>query len=131
MAKPRAGMTKQKLKAADLLGRGDMTDRAICEQVGISVVTLWHWEKQDDFITAVLAASDRHLAGYVPKARGVLMKQAEDDKLPWLAHNAANSILREHVSSRGTQAQQVIVTFGDSAVTPGVPAVDEVSLDEE
>ena len=131
MAKPRAGMTKQKLDTAELLGRGDMTDQAICEQIGIGTTTLWRWERENDFLDAILAASDRYLASIVPKARGVLVKQANDDKLPWLAHNAANSLLREHVSSKGTQAQQIVVTFGDAALNPGVPAIDEVDLPED
>ena len=110
MPTPKKGMTKQKLETAELLGRGDMTDVAICEKMGICVATLWKWERDDEFVQAILTASDKYLASIVPKARGKLAGQMADDK--WLGQSAANSLLREHQANKGMGAQQIVVTFG-------------------
>lgn len=127
MPTPKKGMTKQKLETAELLGRGDMTDVAICEKIGICVATLWKWERDDEFVQAILSASDRYLASIVPKARGKLSQQmGEDGK--WLGQSAANSLLREHQANKGMGAQQIVVTFG--GIEPGQVSNVDTKLPE-
>lgn len=118
MGRPKDGMTKRKLEAAEWLGQG-MEDEEVVERLGIHRTTLWRWQQEDIFCDAVALASYRFLMRTVPQARQLLKSQMRDDNR-WLAQNAANSILRERGAVEGNAAQQVVVSFMTDVV-PGMP----------
>lgn len=118
MGRPKDGMTKRKLEAAEWIGQG-MEDEEVVERLGIHRTTLWRWQQEDIFCDAVALASYRFLMRTVPQARQLLKSQMRDDNR-WLAQNAANSILRERGAVEGNAAQQVMVSFMTDVV-PGMP----------
>ena len=126
MARPRDGMTPRKLEAAEWLGQG-IEEAEVIEKLNINRTTLWRWQREDIFCDAVALASHRYLMQTVPKARRLLKDQMGNEN-DWLAHHAANSVLRERGLVEGNAAAQVLVTFSAADVVPGMP--DDVSLDE-
>ena len=118
MARPKDGMTKRKLAAAELLGQG-LENSEVMAELNIPKTTLWRWQQEDIFCDAVALASHRFLMRTVPQARQLLKGQMRDDNR-WLAQNAANSILRERGAVEGSAAQQVVVSFM-ADVVPGMP----------
>lgn len=121
------GMTARKIEAAELLGIGEMSDEAIAEKVGVNRSALSKWKRDDEFISAVLSASDRYLASVVPDARRKLVGQMKEDG-KWLGQSAANSLLREHQANKGMGAQQVIVSF--NGIMPGQVSNVDTELPE-
>lgn len=118
MGRPKDGMTKRKLAAAELLGQG-LENSEVMAELNIPKTTLWRWQQEDIFCDAVALASYRFLMRTVPQARQLLKSQMRDDNR-WLAQNAANSILRERGAVEGNAAQQVVVSFM-ADVVPGMP----------
>jgi hypothetical protein len=111
------------LKAADLFADG-LRHKEIAQEIGVHFDTVYRWMRNDVFVDAVLAASDRKLALSVPRARNLLDEQI-DDEIGWLAQGAANSLLSERQAVKGDPSMQVVVSFSLDDTEPGMPEDDD------
>ena len=127
MARPKAGMTPKKIKAAVLLGQG-VKSKEVLSRLSISHDTLSRRTEEDEFVQHVLKESDRQLAMAVPAARAVVTGQLDDDN-GWLAQGAARIIMQEQREVAGDGAQQIIIHFAEDDTAPGMPINDAEARD--
>lgn len=125
MAKPKAGITKNKQIAAQMLADGFNLEQ-ISAQLGITAQAIGQWKRDDEFLDLADSLSKKNVVAMALKARQVLGKHMED-KGAWVSMNAATNLLREYQTVKGIGSQSVIVTFG--GIEPG--QVSNVDTDLE
>lgn len=126
MAKPKAGMTEKKIKAAEMLVNG-MTLEQIGDELGVTHQAVSKWKYDDEFIDYADMLSKKKMGLSAVKARQILDKHM-DDKGAWVSMNAATNALREYQTVKGIGVQAIHVTFG--GVEPGQVTNNDTELPE-
>lgn len=97
-------MTKKKLKAVEMLIKGDLTRTDIAKELGISRDTLYRWMKEEEFMAALQKRTEQikrqaiqFLDSKSYDAACTLWKVAESDKDTRSRLDAVNSILNRSI----------------------------------
>ena len=125
MAKPGTKrVTKQMLKAAQLLADGELTQAAIAAALGVSDATLGKWVRDENVLAEYRRCVRDASVAAVAKAQRVLEKQLDSEAgKGFLAQNAANSILnRSYAAVMGEDKQEVTVRIVGGMPDIGMPA---------
>lgn len=97
-------MTKRKLKAVEMLIKGDLTRTDIAKELGISRDTLYRWMKEEEFMAALQKRTEQikrqaiqFLDSKSYDAACKLWEVAENDRDTRSRLDAANSILNRSI----------------------------------
>ena len=97
-------MTKKKLKAVEMLIKGDLTRTDIAKDLGVSRDTLYRWMKEEEFMAALQKRTEQikrqaiqFLDSKSYDAACTLWKVAENDRDTRSRLDAANSILNRSI----------------------------------
>lgn len=114
-------MTKKKLKAVEMLIKGDLTRTDIAKELGISRDTLYRWMKQEEFMAALQKRTEQikkqaiqFLDSKSYDAACTLWKVAENDRDTRSRLDAANSILNRSIGKANQN-----ITIEDSRENKG------------
>ena len=106
-------MTKRKLKAVEMLIKGDLTRTDIAKELGISRDTLYRWMKEEEFMAALQKRTEQikrqaiqFLDSKSYDAACKLWEVAENDRDTRSRLDAANSILNRSI---GKANQNIII----------------------
>lgn len=119
-------LTKRELKAIELLNLG-MTQTDVAKEMGMSSMTIAKIINRDDVVRMRWDAAKRIMAGATIKATNLLIKQLDNEN-PWIAQNAARTVLQFAEQIDKHQETQLVVNFV-SMPTPAMPSPEPIEAE--
>ena len=115
-------LTPKQREAAHRIGYGE-SYKEVAETMGIDLSGIYKWARRDDFSQLVSKECDRYLASLKPLLGKILHEQLHTDG--WLRADALKIAYQRTDKLEGLTDSRVVISFGDTVATPGVPDTGE------